>query len=188
MIDINTVKKLIEKDGIVFLAYGGFLSQTLIAGMTEALEKEAKESDLGMNESTNIFTIFIELAQNMMNYSKSKNEQASSHKSEGLILVGKRPKQKHYYVLSQNIITLEDKERILPKLSELVLMNKETIKQRYRELRKSGSEAHHKGGGIGFYEIAKRSDKLSYEFEKISEKRYYFRMKAIIKTQGKALI
>ena len=86
------------------------------------------------------------------------------------------------------LITLEDKEKVLPKLAELVLMNKETIKQRYRELRKSGSEAHHKGGGIGFYEITKRSDKLSYEFEQISEKRYYFRMKAIIKTQGKALI
>ena len=35
--NIHSIQKIVEKDGIVFLTYGGFLSQTLIAGMTEAL-------------------------------------------------------------------------------------------------------------------------------------------------------
>ena len=58
--DINAIKKLTEKEGIVFLAYAGFLSQTLISGMTDALEQEAEHGGLGMTESTNIFTIFID--------------------------------------------------------------------------------------------------------------------------------
>lgn len=185
--NIHSIQKIVEKDGIVFLTYGGFLSQTLIAGMTEALEKEAAENELGLNESTNIFTIFIELAQNMMNYSKSKHETLISHNSEGIILVGKVPHQKNYYVLSQNIVTAEDKEKMLPKLLEITSMDQNAIKQRYRELRKSGKGLHHKGGGIGFYEIAKRSDKITYEFEQISENRYYFRFKAIINIEGKEL-
>ena len=73
--NMNNIKDLVQKDGIVFLAYGGFLSQTLIVCMTESLEKEAEDSELTMNDSTNIFTIFIELAQNMMNYSKSHGNQ-----------------------------------------------------------------------------------------------------------------
>ena len=183
--NMNNIKDLVQKDGIVFLAYGGFLSQTLIACMTESLVKEAEDSELTMNDSTNIFTIFIELAQNMMNYSKSHGNQTLKNRSEGLILVGKCEDHKTYYVLSQNIVTLEDKEKIMPKLSEIVEMSQENIKQRHRELRKSGRDTHQKGGGIGFYEIAKRSDKISFEFEQIDQNRYYFRLKAFIKIKGK---
>ena len=87
--DLNQIQNLVEQDGIIFLTYGGFLTQTLITGMTEALEKEAESNDLGMTVSNNIFTIFIELSQNMMNYSKTKEENSSSLKSQGLIVVGK---------------------------------------------------------------------------------------------------
>ena len=71
--NITEVQQIVNKDGIVFLTYGGFLTQTLISGITEALEKEAEESELSMGFANNIFTIFIELAQNMMNYAKSSS-------------------------------------------------------------------------------------------------------------------
>jgi len=60
--DINEIQNIVEDDGIIFLTYGGFLSQSLIASMTEALEKEAESNDLKMTIANNIFTIFIYLA------------------------------------------------------------------------------------------------------------------------------
>ena len=57
--NISAIQEIVEKDGIVFLTYGGFLSQALISGMTEALEKEAEQNELNMGDSSNIFTIFI---------------------------------------------------------------------------------------------------------------------------------
>ena len=42
------LEEILERDGIVFLTYGGFLTQPLIAGMTDALEAEAQRSDLSM--------------------------------------------------------------------------------------------------------------------------------------------
>ncbi len=184
--NIDAVKAIIEKDGIVFLTYGGFLSQALIVGMTEALEKEAENSELSIGESTDIFTIFIELSQNMMNYSKSIEEGSSRNKSEGLIIVGRCDEDnRHYYVLSQNVIGLKDKEKIEPKLQEIERMNKDELKKRYRELRKSGKDTHEKGGGIGFYEIAKRSDKIEYGFTPINSQKYYFQFKAYININQK---
>jgi Family of unknown function (DUF6272) len=184
--NIEAVKALIEKDGIVFLTYGGFLSQTLIVGMTEALEKEAEHNDISIGESTDIFTIFIELAQNMMNYSKVAEESSTKNKSEGLIIVGRCDDEKrHYYILSQNVIALQDKEKIEPKLQEIITLNKEELKKRYRELRKSGRDTHDKGGGIGFYEIAKRSDGVEYSFTPINAQKYYFQFKAYININKK---
>jgi len=180
--NISAIQQIVEDDGIVFLTYGGFLSQALIAGMTEALEKEVENNDINMGDSSNIFTIFIEIAQNMMNYSKEKNIDAKGNKAEGLIIVGKDT-ENNYYIHSQNIIALEDKETIEPKLVEVLTLTKNEIKQRYKELRRSGVNTHGKGGGIGFYEIAKRCDEIEYEFRQINEKRFYFNFKATIITK-----
>lgn len=183
--NVDNIQNQVDKDGIIFLSYGGFLTQTLIAGMTEALEQETKYNNLNIGVSSNIFTVFIELSQNVMNYSKSKNEDSNEVRSDGLIIVGK-DEDGSYYIHSQNIIAKEDKEKIEPKLIEIQSMNRDEIKKRYRELRRSGKEKHHKGGGIGFYEISKRSDEIKYKFKKINENKYYFHfISKIIVKKGK---
>ncbi len=171
--NVDNIQNMVEKDGIIFLSYGGFLTQTLIAGMTEALEKEAEYHDLNMGVANSIFTIFIELSQNVMSYSKNKNIDTEEIKAEGLIVVSK-DEVGNYYIHCQNIITLEDKNKIEPKLEELLTLNKDEIKNRYRELRRNGKDVHDRGAGIGFYEIAKRSDEIKYEFKEINKNRCYF--------------
>ena len=178
--NIGEIQKLVDTDGIVFLSYGGYLSQTLISGMTEALELEAQEHGITMSVSNNLFTIFIELSQNMMNYSKSLADDSS--RAQGLIVVSK-DKEFNYYIHSQNIVSGVDKERIEPKLLEIQSLDKDGIKKRYRELRKSGQHTHGRGGGIGFYEIAKKCDAIEFNFTKIQEDRYYFHVKTTISTQ-----
>ncbi len=179
--NLNLIQKIVEKDGIVFLTYGGFLSQSLISAMTEALEKEAEQNDLKMGVSANIFTVFIELSQNMMNYSKAKG-QNNELKSEGLIVVG-RDNLDCYYIHSQNIVNKIDKENIETTIKYIQSLSKNEIKKMYRELRRNGKNTHGKGGGIGFYEIAKRSDSIEFEFKEINENNYYFHFTAEIKTK-----
>lgn len=178
--DSESIKKITEEEGIVFLVYSGFLSHTLISSMTEVLEKEATMNGMGMGESTSIYTIFIELAQNMMNYSKTKQIDSNAFRSEGLIWVAKNEQQLGYYVQSRNVIDIHDKEKIEPKLAEILTMDNDAMKQRYRELRKSGRDAHSKGGGIGFYEIAKRATSVSFSFEPLNDSKFYFNFRANI--------
>lgn len=180
--NIIKIQQLVDNDGIVFLSYGGYLSQTLISGMTEALELEAEEHGITMSVSNNLFTIFIELSQNIMNYSKAVSSE--KRKPQGLIVVSK-DSDYNYYIHSQNIISLQDKEKIEPKLLEIQSLDKDGIKKRYRELRKSGQNTHGKGGGIGFYEIAKKCDAIEYDFTKINEGRYYFHIKTTTKIKKK---
>ena len=177
--NISEIQNMVDKGGIIFLSYGGFLSQALISSMTEALEKEAEESEISMGISNNIFTIFIELSQNMMNYSKTKDKTNRDIAPHGLIFVSKDD-EGNYFVDSQNIISIEDKNKIEPKLIEIQSLDRDGIKKRYRELRKSGKNTHGKGGGIGFYEIAKRCDKVQYDFKEINEDKYYFHIKTKI--------
>ena len=99
--------------------------------MTESLEKEAEEHDRNMGIANNLFTIFVELSQNMMNYSKSKDEDCTKVVPGGLIIVSKD--MENYYVHSQNIVSIEDKEKIEPKLIEIQGLDRDGLKKRYRE-------------------------------------------------------
>ncbi|MBV1786843.1 SiaB family protein kinase [Marinobacterium sp. D7] len=178
--DIKAIEKILEADGIVFLTYGGFITQSLIAGMTDALERESEKKDINQRLANNIFVIFIELSQNMMNYSKSRESAGEAFDPKGLIVVGKGESDS-YYILSQNILDRSDRDKIQPKLEEIQRLDNEALKLRYRELRKSGRDSHGKGAGIGFYEIAKRCDRIQYEFIPIGDDKYYFQFKAIVK-------
>ncbi len=183
--DISQIQKLVEDDGIVFIGYGGFLSQALISAMTEALEKEAEINDIGMGVSSSIFTVFIELSQNMMNYSKSILKDCRDIFPGGLIVVSRDSSGSSYYIHSQNIISIEDKEKIEPKLKEIKSLDRDGIKAKYKELRRSGKNTHGKGGGIGFYEIAKRCDSIEYDFKEINSDKLYFHIKTTIKLTKK---
>lgn len=177
--DLDRLDNYLSTDGVVFLTYGGFLSQALIASMTEALEREAESNDVSMKVSNNIFTIFIELSQNMMNYSKMRTE-TGGFDPKGLIVVGFDEKRASYYVISRNIVSRDDKEKIAAKISLIEGKDKDELKTIYRELRKTGRDRHQKGAGIGFIEIARRCDKIEHKFEQISDDRYYFVLKATI--------
>ena len=65
-------------------------------------------------------------------------------------------KEGQYYVFGQNIVDDTDREKIEPKIKTILSSSKDEIKKMYRDARKSGKDTHTKGGGIGFYEIAKK--------------------------------
>ena len=137
--DINEIQNIVEDDGIIFLTYGGFLSQSLIASMTEAF-----------------------------------------YHSRSRCWIVSRDNNGNYFIDSRNIISREDKDKIEPKLIEIDSLDLDGIKKRYKELRRSGKNTHGKGGGIGFYEIAKRCDKIEYDFKEINENKFYFHIKTKI--------
>ncbi len=180
MVDTKKLEALLEQDGIVFLTYASFITQSLIVGMTEALEKESETSDLSMKTSNNMFTIFIELSQNMMNYTKKIEINGKEFDPKGMVIVGRNDNE-HYYLLSQNVVSTEDKARLEPKLQTIMDTDLAGIKKLYKEARRSGKDKHgNSGGGIGFYEIAKRCKNIEYDFMPISDNRFNFRFKAVM--------
>jgi hypothetical protein len=115
----------------------------------------------------------------MMNYSKSYEENDTSIVPSGVIEVVKNKDEK-YDIRAKNIISIEDKEKIEPILKDIKQISIATIKERYKELRRSGKNTHSKGGGIGFYEIAKLANSIDYQFKTINKTKFSFEFKIII--------
>ncbi len=179
--EIGEQSDFIEDKIIEIVKYEGVMTQNVIASAMDNIE--TKITNMGMMGT--VSTITIEYCQNMMNYSKGIREEDGND----IIPAGQIEVQyindESYEIIATNIVSIEDKEKIEPKLIEIQGLDKSGIKKRYRELRKSGENTHGKGGGIGMYEIAKVSTSIEYEFNKINDDKYYFTMKSFIKSKVK---
>ena len=128
-----------------------------------------------MNILSKLSTVTIEIAQNIIKYSKEKEaflQIISIEDKKGI----------EYKVISKNVISLEDKEKIDQRLSEIKSLNKVKIRKKYKELRKNEKNMHSKGAGIGFYEIARVVDEFEYKFEE-SKGKVIFIFSASIKSK-----
>lgn len=159
--------------------YNGVLDQEIIGQFMGSIENNI----LNTVTMANISTIVIEMGQNMINYSKNDKEQSRDIEPAGSICV-ERGSEGTYYITGTNIVSIEDKEKIEPKLIEVKTLDKAGIKKRYKELRRSGENTHEKGGGIGTYLIAKLCDSIDYNFENINDDKYYFSLKTKLKSKA----
>jgi len=164
-----------EIQRVEIIKYDGVMTQNVIAAIMDNLEAKIKN----LSTLATISTITIEYCQNMMNYSKEKQAYSKTIDPAGVIEVT-LINESYYIVRAKNIVSFEDKQKIKTKLQEIKKLDKKALKQRYRELRRSGKNTHEKGGGIGLYEIAKVSDEIDYYFTAINEDKYYFSMSSIV--------
>jgi hypothetical protein len=174
--EIGAKSKFVEDTIDDIVKYEGLITQNVIASCMDNIEVRISD----MNFLGTISTITIEYCQNMMNYTKNSDIGSRQIIPMGTIIV-QYINNNYYKISATNIISIDDKEKIEPKLLEIQSLDKIAMKKRYRELRKSGKNTHEKGGGIGLYEIAKASDSIEYSFEAINEDKYTFTMKSIIK-------
>jgi len=184
--EIGPKSKTKEKEIEEIVKFEGIITQNVISAFMDNIEAKIDNMSL----ISTISTITIEMCQNMMNYSKDNIEGSREIVPAGEIEVIKID-NRDYEITSKNIISIDDKEKIEPILKEITTMDKSEIKKKYRELRRSGKNTHSKGGGIGFYEIAKASTSIDFEFDsvynfkQINKDKFYFTLKAIIKPKKK---
>ena len=169
--DILVVGLQIDNTPQIFIEFEGIFLQKDVNLYMETIED--KIENIGL--MSNVSTVFIEQYQNILNYAKSRDKDNQDTTSLGYIKLQKDP-DNSYCIVTKNIVSLEDKQRIEPELFEISSLDKAGIKKRYRELRKSGENTHKKGGGVGFYEIAKRCKDLQYNFQQINEERFEFEL------------
>jgi len=167
--DVVVVGFKIDTKPKLLLEYDGLFTQEKVNKYVEILEDKVENIGILGNLSTN----FIEQSQNIMNYAKSQDGDPNEISSCGYISV-EQDVDGVYSIQTKNILSSSDKDKIEPKLFEISSMDKIAIKNRYRELRRSGKDKHHKGGGIGFYEIAKACASIQYDFISINSEKYEF--------------
>jgi hypothetical protein len=181
MLDIVELKKYFRKNGTIF-AYDGFLSHNLLTNIIQALDEKLSTWKVLNNSAQDVFTILIELTQNMLNYySMQKPISGNVLDCQGILAIGIDFEKNRVYVDGGNLIHPEDADKISERIDKVAHLVKEDLKSKYRQLRKSGRDKTSKGAGLGFLEIQRKaSEPIEYQFDELENEGILFSLRVYL--------
>jgi hypothetical protein len=168
--DVQSFYHQLQEKGIIF-SFSGPISQSLLEGIGHT----------NTNIIQKVFSIFVELMQNIINYSAQRipTEEVEEEISYGVLIVGKE--QEHFYIISGNYIHEEQEDILQKKLSTIRSMDSQELKQFYKQQRRQQADDASKGAGLGFIEMARKaSQPIEFEIARIENGYSFFVVKAVI--------
>lgn len=150
-----------EKD--IMLAYCGEFSQELNKTLLSFTERKFISENVEDNTRRKIFNIMVEMLQNM---SKNRIEKAgNSPVTDSVFIIGANADD--YLLISSNPIKNDNIGLLKARLDQVNSLDREGLKQLYKDVRLNASFSEKAGAGIGIIDIARKSEKkLEYRFEK----------------------
>ncbi|MCF8106478.1 MAG: SiaB family protein kinase [Desulfohalobiaceae bacterium] len=179
---VNQIQKFYEQlkeEGIVF-SFTGPVSQSLLEGIGETLRQKMTLEETSTTVTHKVFSIFVELMQNVINYSAEKGTgEYEQDLSFGILIIGKR--DEHFYIQCGNYITRAQKGPLTEKLSKIQSMNKDELKKYYKEQRRKETADESKGAGLGFIEMARKATRpISFDIIPIQTEKEFFVVTAVV--------
>jgi hypothetical protein len=159
-----------NKEHNIILTFKGALSQEILVEMGSMIKNQfAVEKHL-----KKIFSVFVELAQNIMHYSAEKERNPIGDNEVGIGIIIFSQRLNHYVITSGNMITKSQKDRIKSKIDFINSLNEDELKQYYSEQRRKPQEDGSKGAGLGFVDIARKSNnKIEYQINPLENDLYF---------------
>ena len=146
---------LAQQRNVIFY-HMGYFSHHIIAAMAEVVKLQLEISGVSVPTRRKLFSSFIELSQNIINYSSDSLHVAVSDESglrRGAVCISKEGE--HHLMLCANPIATTDVDRLRERLDPLCNMSLEEIKHAYKVTLRSETPEDSKGAGLGFLTMAR---------------------------------
>lgn len=183
---VSALRDRMNDDGVTF-CFTGYLSEDVLTGIAKALRDKLELEDVDINTAKGVFSVVIELSQNIIRYSAEQPETvgAKANNSKeidlryGVLAVGHDGE--NYYVACGNLITKSDSKELDRNLAHIQGLDRKELKSLYKDTLRSGPPEGSKGAGVGFIEIALRATNgFEYGFEDSDSSNVFFALKAKI--------
>lgn len=164
-------------DTNIILMYKGEVTFDLVTSIIETLESRIGEIETDRMIKKKFYGAATECIQNLyhhMDEVSDETEQISTYDSKsGLLMVTAR--KKFFNIMTGNFIPNEKITEIKSKLDNINSLEKDGLKQLYKEILYNGEFSDRGTAGLGFVEIARKTgEKLSYEFHQVNDEYSYF--------------
>ncbi|OUS34536.1 hypothetical protein A9Q94_15660 [Rhodobacterales bacterium 56_14_T64] len=179
---VYALRANLRDQGIVF-AYSGYVTEGILSGVGDALKHKLASEDADTKTMRSVFAVFVEQMQNIIRYSVERlppsDSKGGQDLSYGILTIGRETED--YVVQAGNLILNDDVEKMRNRLSALRDMNRDELKNAYKEQLRSTARDMSEGAGIGLIEIARRASKpIEYDFMHVDDEHTFFALKATI--------
>ncbi len=138
------------------LMFKGLLTQDILVVLAEMLANNLS-TDPRQKTTKKMFSIFVELAQNIHRYSSERIVTDGIDVGAGIILVNEF--HDYYTIISGNIVENDVYQGLKAKIDMLNQLDKQGLKDLRKERLKQKRESSDKGAGVGLIDIARKASK-----------------------------
>lgn len=143
------------QDDHIMLSFNGPFSQSLIEELGKALKKYLEAENTSSSSAMDVFSVYIEMTQNIRNYTAAKNY--SEPDSSGIVIIGDSGNGR-YFISAGNIVDEQDGIRLAERVQSLAHLNKSELKAAYKEqMRRPRDNTPGSGAGLGFIDMARKA-------------------------------
>jgi len=169
--EMPDIQKIAPPEGAIIFYYSGWFAQSIIQASADAIRLRLEAAHEDTRRRRRLISAFIELAQNIVHYSADCLSDPGAVADEvrfGTLKVVKTPIG--FTLTCANPVTRTAAGRLEAKLSLLVKMSLDEIRESYRAALRADSEEDSKGGGIGLLTLARESaEPLKFSFDDVAE-------------------
>ncbi|MEM7181701.1 MAG: SiaB family protein kinase, partial [Spirochaetota bacterium] len=150
--------------------FKGKLSQEILGELGSMIKSSySKQSNI-----KRIFAVFIELAQNILHYSEERVANSDgSDSGVGIVMVNEE--DSFFHISSGNLIDNSKIDKLKSKCEQVNSLTGEQLKELYKKRIKQSRPEDSKGAGLGFIDMARKSDSpIEYTIKRIDEQNSFF--------------
>jgi hypothetical protein len=174
---IYDLHQLMVSHKVILIYEGDFTQETTKSILTMAernLESSGEESGI----KKKIFNVMVEALQNIVKHSDDAKEGETGHHA-AIFLIGHA--QSQYSIMSGNPVKNENIPNLKAALERINSLDKDGLKELYKEIIKNTSLSEKGGAGLGFVDMARKSgEKLEWAFVPMNDEFSFFCLKVNI--------
>jgi hypothetical protein len=164
------LSETLQRNNIIFIFRGSFC-QSVIVDILALCEKHFVKSGESPKVKKKIYNLMVEGLQNITRH--QANYKDHSHERNGFFVLQK--KKNGYFITTGNLIENSDIENLKSKLILVNSLNKEELKEHFRQQLVTGEISNKGGAGLGLLDMARKSgNKMAFDFQEIDQLYSYF--------------
>jgi hypothetical protein len=168
-------------ENMIDLAFKGPFSHQVLLSLADTLMGTINSQDAPQKKARNVFSIFIELTQNIRDYSYERTTFEGKDVGSGLILL--QEFDNLFEITSCNIVEKEKGDELIEYCEFLNTLDADQLKKRYKEKIKEDNNSE-SNAGVGLISMARKSSKeFVFGMERIDDKLSFFHLKITVEKE-----
>jgi hypothetical protein len=159
----------------LILVYQGDFTQESTKSILSKAERNLDSSGEDSSIKRKVFNVMVEALQNIVKHSDELVDgQTRSHAA--IFLIGKEANR--FSIMSGNPVRKDNVPKLQQTLDHINGLDKEGLKELYKEIIKNTTISEKGGAGLGFVDMARKSGgKLEFEFPEMNSEYCFFCLK-----------
>ena len=172
VLDIYGFYDKMEQNNIM-LSFKGDITSDLLTSILQIMEAKLDNFQEEPKVKKKVYNVLVECLQNLYHHMDEIAVGQEAKIRSAIFMIGKIDGQ--YSIITGNYIKNENIRGLKKLLEDINILNKEELKEYYKEVLNNGEMSLKGGGGLGMIDIARKTGgKLNFDFTTVDDKYSFF--------------